>query len=227
MAAEFTLGDRALIEGRLIWPESGAIRGSFEIDGEDPISGAVTLGLPGVDIAVTIVSGGLSDTRVYANFNSGGGTLSQFPVEGQHLYQATPRTIFEQILNGSGETLFPEMPAICDQAIAHWMRIATTADNALAQLVRHLGLAYWFEPDGRVRIGQIDYPEVTLDTLDVLPLDRPEWKRLDFADDDEIVQPRTTLVTDYGSYRVVEVRYYLARGIWRGEIFYEDPATVL
>lgn len=227
---EFSCAGRALIDMRLVWPDAGGWRvSSMEVDGETAISGLVDLELAGGTVLKGRVStGGVSDTRVLANLAPGKGLLAFVEIPGQHFFEATPRTIVENIISATApnpfdrELLNPSMPPLCDRPIARWMRIGTTADDALTQLMRYLGLAWWFDPDGQVRIGELTYPEVRPESLDVLPLDSPEWGRLDFATDDETIMPRTTVVTDYGSYRVKEVRYYLSEGRWRGTIYY-DP----
>jgi len=112
------------------------------------------------------------------------------------------------------------MPSIADQPIARWMRIEQPGDAALAQLATYLGLGWWFDPDGQIRLGQIEYPEVTLSGLDVLPLDQPQRKRFDFGNDETLMQPRTSVVTAYGTYRITEVRYWLSQGRWRGTAYY-------
>jgi hypothetical protein len=228
---DFSCAGRALIALRLGLPEFGAWKASsVEVDGDDPISGQVDLELAGgVVLKGTVVSGGASDTRVLANIRPGRGLLTVTEIPGQHFFEATPRTIAENIVAHTAndptlrETINAAMPAICDEPIARWMRLKTTADDALSQLVRYLGLAWWFDPDGQIRIGELEYPEVRPSSIDIFPHDNPEWTRLDFATDDETIMPRTTVVTEYGSYRVKEVRYYLHENRWRGTLDYASP----
>lgn len=224
---EFSCGGRALIEMALYWPDTGSWRARVEVDGETALSGQVQLELTGgVVLTGTVKSGGVSDSRVQATLTAGRALLTSTIIPGQHFYDTTPRTIVDNIMaNTSGGPLLREMvnqdlPGVFDQSIARWMRIRTTADEALTRLTNHFGLKWWFDPDGRIRIGTPEYPDVRLSTVDVLPHDDPEWSRLVFASDDEIVQPRTTLVTDYGSYPVREVRYYLSRGRLRGVLYH-------
>jgi hypothetical protein len=232
--SEFTCAGRALIDGRIIWPESGGWKAtSLEVDGDTAISGAVQLELAGgVTLSGTVVSGGVSDTRVLANILPGKGLLSRVTVPGQHFVEPTPRSIIENILSHTAddptgqmqEQLNPTLPPICDQPLARWMRIQTTADDALNQIVSFIGLDWWFDLDGRIVVGEIVYLPVTPSTLDVLPHDHPEQGRLVFGTDDETIQPRTTVVTEYGSYQCTEVRYVLSNGKWRGILYY-DPTV--
>ena len=216
--SDYSCGGRALIEARVTIPEQGAIRAEVEVDGETAISGEVDLVLTGgVAYRCTVMAGGVSDTRVLAVLTSGKGTLGDV-VPGQHFYQSAPRTIIQSGLNG--ELLNPVMPSIADQPIARWMRIEQPGDAALAQLAAYLGLGWWFDPDGQIRLGQIEYPEVTLSGLDVLPLDQPQRKRFDFGNDETLMQPRTSVGTAYGTYRITEVRYWLSQGRWRGTAYY-------
>jgi hypothetical protein len=216
----FSLGSRALIEVRVIIPEQGIARAWTEIDGETAISGQQVLELAGgTTFAGTIIAGGASDTRILANWAQGLGLLASVPSPGQHYFEATPRSILKSIITDAGEVLNPDLPPICDQPIDRWMRLADTPDVQLGFITKFLNLTWWLDPDGRVRVGVLDYPEVT-PGIDVFPLDSPEWKRLDFASDDVTIMPRTSVVTDYGIYKVSEVRYTLSKGRWRGTFYY-------
>lgn len=225
--SEFSLGSRALIESRIIIPQSGIARCWTEIDGETAISGQQVLELAGgTTFAGTIISGGASDTRILANWAQGLGRLASVVVPGQHFFEATPRSIFESILIDAGEltpsgapALNPEMPSICDEPIDRWMRLASTGDVQLGLITGFLELTWWLDFDGRVHIGTLEYPETKPD-IDVMPLDSPEWHRLDFASDDVTIMPRTSVVTDYGTYKVSEVRYTLSDGHFRGTFYY-------
>jgi len=218
--AEFALDNRALIEARVQIPQTGLARAWTEIDGETAISGLVSLELAGgTAFQGAVISGGVSDTRVLANWVQGQGKLASTRISGQHFFEPTPRDIIENIITLAGEVLNPEMPPICDKPLARWMRFAETADAALSAIVGYLGLAWWADLDGKIRVGTPDYPEVRPD-IDVFPLDSPEWKRLDFASDEYTVLPRSTVVTEYGNYRVTEVRYYLHNNKLRGTFYY-------
>lgn len=212
----FTCDGRALIETSLYIPEAGAYRARVEVDGQTAITGQVDLELPGVTFKCTVRAGGDSDTRIVATLAPGKGTLPA-DIGGQSYFEATPRTILRDTVGA--ETLNADLPEIADQPIARWVRIAGPADDAVSRLAKYLGLSWWFEPDGTIKIGTIAYPETTPD-IDIFPHDSPEWKRLNFASDEVIVMPRTTVNTDYGSYRVTEVRYWLRRGLWRGTLYY-------
>ncbi len=224
--SDFSCAGRALIEARIIIPEQGGLRAWVEVDGESAIGGQVKLVLAGgMSFSCTVTSGGTSDTRVLATLSQGMGTLATAEIEGQHFVEATPRTIVENIVAHTAENaadrekLNPVMPAVCDLPIARWMRMRSTADDALNQLASYLRLGWWFDADGQIRIGELTYPTVAPD-IDVFPLDSPEWKRLEFASDDVTVMPRSSVATEYGTYRAKELRYYLAKGKWRGTLYY-------
>lgn len=212
----FLCGGRPLIECRLYLPQDGAFRARVEVDGTTEIAGQVDLELPGVTFKCMVRRGGTTGSRVLAVLSPGMGTLTAH-VDGQAFYEATPRAILQQTIGV--ESLNVELPEIVDEPIARWVRIAGPADVAVSLLARHLGLSWWFEPDGSVKLGALSYPPSSV-TIDVLPNDNPEWGRLTFASEDATVLPRTTITTDYGSYAVTEVRYSLSEGIWRGVLYY-------
>ncbi len=212
----FLCGGRPLIECRLYLPQDGAFRARVEVDGTTAIAGQVDLELPGTTFKCTVRRGGATGSRVLAVLSSGMGTLTA-PVGGQAFYEATPRSILQQTIGI--ETLNAELPQIADEPIARWVRIAGPADEAVSQLASYLGLSWWFDPDGTIKLGALSYPPSSV-TIDVLPNDNPEWGRLMFASEEATVLPRTTITTDYGSYAVTEVRYSLSEGIWRGILYY-------
>ena len=79
-------------------------------------------------------------------------------VPGQHFYQSAPRTIIQSGLNGDCSD--PVMPLrIADQPIgAMGAHRATPGDVARCAARHHLGLGWWFDPDGQIWLGQIEYP---------------------------------------------------------------------
>lgn len=227
----FLCGGRPLIECRLYLPQDGAFRARVEVDGTTEITGQVDLELPGVTFKCTVKRGGSTGSRVLAVLSPGMGTLAA-PVGGQSFYEATPRAILQQTIgtglaadgevtdqSGTLESLAADLPQIVDEPIARWVRIAGPADTAVSRLASYLGMSWWFEPDGTIKLGELAYPPSSV-SIDVLPNDNPEWARLMFASEEDTVMPRTTITTDYGSYAVTEVRYSLSDGIWRGVLHY-------
>lgn len=212
----FLCAGRPLIECGLYVAHDGAYRARVEVDGTTEISGQVDLELPGVTYKCTVKRGGATGSRVLAVLSPGMGTLTT-SIGGQSFYEASPRTILQQTIGL--ETLNAELPAILDEPIARWVRAAGPADEAVSILAKYLGLGWWFEPDGTIKLGELKYPPSSV-TIDVLPNDNPEWGRLAFASEDGTVLPRTTVTTDYGSYAVTEVLYSLRNGIWRGVLYY-------
>lgn len=212
----FRCAGRPLIECRLYAAQDGAYRARVEVDGVTEIMGQVDLELPGVTYKCTVKRGGATGSRVLAVLSPGMGTLTA-PIDGQSFFEASPRVILQQTIGS--ESLNAELPQIADEPIARWVRLAGPADEAVSRLAAYLGLSWWFEPDGTIKLGEISYPPSSV-SIDVLPNDNPEWGRLMFASEDGTVLPRTTVTTDYGSYAVTEVRYSLSNGIWRGVLNY-------
>ena len=232
----FTANGRSLIGGTFVWPEEGPwIFSDLEVDGEEPLLGAVQLELPSVTLAGYVLEQGVSELIPKAQVLAGlsGGLRAEAALPGQHHSRANVRTILLDILSGAKETLDQagSDSAILNQQIESWVRTACSPQGALRQLVRRLtekrdsalpAISWWVEPSGQVRVAALEYPEVRLSDLDVLPNDKPHRKILYVAGDEaDIVRPRTTLVTEYGNFLVREVQYTLVDGDWRGTIYYK------
>ena len=230
----FTANGRSLIGGTFVWPEEGPwMFSDLEVDGEDPLTGPVQLELPSVTLAGYVLTQGVSELIPKAQVLAGltGGLRDETKLEGQHHSRANVRTILLDLLGGAKETLDQGSDAaILNQQIESWMRLACTPQEALRRLVRRLterrdptqpAVSWWVQPSGQVRVAPLEYPEVRLSDLDVLPHDKPHRKILFVAGDEtDTVRPRTTLVTEYGNFLVREVQYTLVDGDWRGTIYY-------
>lgn len=150
----YSLGDFGIVTGTLNWPAQGAWSAEVEINTDQPLGGAQTLRLPGVDLTGYIVGGGVSVLRQHLRLVGGKGGLGR-SVAGQHFNSTTVRTVVEYLVGQAGETLATDSDAaILSSRIDHWHHTTESAGAGLDRLCAHLGTAWTIKPDGTLRIGQ-------------------------------------------------------------------------
>lgn len=152
----YTVGNRGILSGTIQHPMRGTWNADLEIASAEPLTGAQTLRLPGLELVgyVEPDQSGVTALRQKIRMVGGKGGLSK-AVAGQHFNSTTVRTVVEYLLRGAGEALASDSDSgILSTRIDHWQHTTETAARGLDDLIDHLGSYWYVKPDGTVRIGE-------------------------------------------------------------------------
>lgn len=182
MTALATLNNFDVIEATIQEPRTGVWHADLEIDGEEDITGAVTLtfaeGEASVSFVGTVFISEPFQGRTAMRIVGGAGGLPQ-QLAPKYYVGASIRTTLDDILTATGETL----DAASDTAalagfLPRWSRLGGQAANALQAILDKRGLSFRLTRAGEVLIATDTFPGLVTDTDEVV-LDRiPEENRL-------------------------------------------------
>lgn len=186
----------------LTMPRTGAWHVGVTVDGEIPLTGAVTLDLVGVKFLGTVVRGQpfVGDTKLW--IVGGGGGMSRKLDAKNYSSGPSVRTIVKEIL-GDKETLSLESDAgILNSVLPNYHRMEGIASHALTTVLGKLGAVWRILADGTVWIGKDTYPEVAVPHV----LEDEDWFSgiLNIAPEAPTLRPGVTFL----GHKIEEVVHY-------------------
>lgn len=215
-----TINDRAVLTLDLLMPSSRAWVATGEVEGDEPLSGAVELS-EGDEVVFrgTVLEAGDFGGRTGFRIVGGAGGLSTV-VRAQSYRAATAALPIQDILGQAGEALTaPLESSLAASSLAEWATGAWEASRALDDLAEYLGVSWWVDALGGVSFGAsraLAIPaELTVvaedtqgRTLTVAPDTGSEW----------VLRPGATV----DGRQVTSVRFRLSDGRLRIECRYES-----
>lgn len=205
-------GMALVVQGELQHPAEGAWTALLQTLHDAAPSGAITLALPGLTLQGCVVGGEVYAGRCWLRLVGGRGKLGA-EIPGQHFRLATARVIAEHLLLAAGEQLDPASSADLDQILEHWHYFGGRCAEALAELCRVIGCAWWATPAGLIFLGTRTWP--TAAPAGALVLDvRADVRRMGVALTDAALEPGTT----YQGRQVLAVDHRLTPTTWRAQV---------
>lgn len=208
----------AVVVGRLSWPAQGLWLAKLELATSEAPRGRVTLHLPRIDLAGTIIAAGSSAGRAFARVVGGAGKLGG-KTQGQAFTQTDGRTIVQALLKEVGEELDSQSDAEGLAArIAIYAYHAGPAAVALTRLCEVLGCAWWVTPAGKIFVGTQRAPKAKGDW--VIADHDPSARCLYAALAIDALAPQITIGHDGAEYSVVAVDHEITPDRWHAQVRY-------
>ena len=151
-------------------PREGAWHCAFELDGDKPLSGKLTIKDSGLEFVGFVRRSDAVAGRVRVEAVGGNGGLSK--VIDAKSYESSPLSIaLKDILDAAGEALDPASDAsVLGTQLDHWQRTKDTAGIAIKTLLEPTGATWRVTSAGKVWVGKETYPKQKI--ADALELDR-------------------------------------------------------
>ncbi len=171
--AALTINDLSVLTGLIVLPSFGAWHADITADGDEVLTGAVTLTDGVATFKGTVVPGqsGIFQGRAQARVIGGGGGFARGAAKlGAKAYRTTPlRTVLADILSAAGEVLSTDSTdAALGNFVPHWQRLAEPAGTCLTQVSDHISSIWRVKDDGSVFVGVDTFPtqEVTHEVIE-------------------------------------------------------------
>lgn len=150
----YEVNKHGIVAGSVYDPATGAWSADVQVNTDEPLSGQVTLSLPGVDLIGTVTNGDVVAGRQDVRIIGGRGGLST-AVPGQPFRRETVRGILDYVLGKAGEavSVATSDAALLARILEHWTHVEGTAGQALDLLAAQLGTSWSIAPDGGVTFG--------------------------------------------------------------------------
>lgn len=198
----------------------------IEVDSLEDLTGPIVLDIEGITFTGAIFSpggrdrSGVESGRWIARIVGGAAGMGT-AVGAKNFNGVNVRGLIDELLAAAGETLDVDASdsTILIRPMAKWHRIATTAGNALAELLDEVSSSARMQRNGQVKIGVESFAALDIDTkTDRIISETPDMNRQLFAPLQPVIIPGVTIEDRRVSYVLTTV----TGGGLRQEVWYED-----